>query len=110
MLAADYVDEKRIRACCAASRMGVPGQGRLFTAADTVLGNQPRCMTKITAEKNHASVARMPKTEHIMLESEPRQVPELRDARSSHARIEFRSRLRSRILQLEIIDYYYLSV
>ena len=52
----------------------------------------------------------MPKTEHILLESDLRQVPDLRDARTVHARIEFRSRLRRRLLQLEIIDYYYLSV
>lgn len=51
-----------------------------------------------------------PKTEHILLESEPVQVPELRDARTSHTRFEFRSRLRRRAIQLEIIDYYYLSV
>jgi hypothetical protein len=51
-----------------------------------------------------------PKTEHILLESEPAQVPELRDARTSHTRFEFRSRLRRRVTQLEIIDYYYLSV
>ncbi len=52
----------------------------------------------------------MPKTEHILLEAEPPQVPELRHARMIHARIEFRSRLRRRVTQLEIIDYYYLSV
>ena len=52
----------------------------------------------------------MPTTEHVLLESDFRQVPDLRDARSVHARIEFRSRLRRRVLQLEIIDYYYLSV
>jgi hypothetical protein len=52
----------------------------------------------------------MPKTEHILLESEAPRVPQLRDARTVHARIEFRSRLRRRVLQLEIIDYYYLSV
>ncbi len=52
----------------------------------------------------------MPTTEHILLESDFRQVPDLRDARTVHARIEFRSRLRRRVLQLEIIDYYYLSV
>src|SRR5256886_5539790 len=52
----------------------------------------------------------MPTTEHILLESDLRQVPDLRDARTVHARIEFRSRLRRRVLQLEIIDYYYLSV
>jgi hypothetical protein len=52
----------------------------------------------------------MPRTEHILLESDVRHVPDLRDARRIHARIEFRSRLRSRVLQLAIIDYYYLSV
>jgi len=52
----------------------------------------------------------MPRTEHILLESDVRQVPDLRDARTVHARIEFRSRLRRPTLQLEIIDYYYLSV
>lgn len=52
----------------------------------------------------------MPTTEHVLLESDFRQVPDLRDARTVHARIEFRSRLRRRVLQLEIIDYYYLSV
>jgi hypothetical protein len=52
----------------------------------------------------------MPKTEHILLESDLRQVPGLRDARTVHARIEFRSRLRRSLMQLEIIDYYYLSV
>src|SRR5262245_18944752 len=49
-------------------------------------------------------------TEHVLLESEVREVPDLRDARKSHGRIEVRSRLRRRVLQLEIIDYYYLSV
>jgi hypothetical protein len=52
----------------------------------------------------------MPKTEHILLESDSRQVPDPGDARTVHARIEFRSRLRRRVLRLEIIDYYYLSV
>ena len=52
----------------------------------------------------------MPTTEHVLLESDFRQVPDLQDARTVHARIEFRSRLRRHILQLEIIDYYYLSV
>jgi hypothetical protein len=52
----------------------------------------------------------MPKTEHILLESDVRQVPDPRDARTVHARIEFRSRLRRRVVKLEIIDYYYLSV
>ena len=62
----------------------------------------------LRSRKMHAKSA--PKTEHILLESEPEQVPELRDARTSHARFEFRSRLRRRVTQLEIIDYYYLSV
>lgn len=52
----------------------------------------------------------MTATEHILLESDLRQVPDLRDARKSHGRIAVRSRLRRRVLQLEIIDYYYLSV
>ena len=52
----------------------------------------------------------MPTNEHILLESDLRQVPDPRDARTVHARIEFRGRLRRRVLQLEIIDYYYLSV
>src|SRR3984893_3080853 len=58
----------------------------------------------------YASVPRMPTTEHVLLESDFRQVPDLQDARTVHARIEFRSRLRRRVLHLEIIDYYYLSV
>jgi hypothetical protein len=58
----------------------------------------------------HSSVAPMPTTEHILLESDSRPVPDLRDARRVHARIEFRSRLRRRVLKLEIIDYYYLSI
>jgi hypothetical protein len=60
--------------------------------------------------KLYANIARMPKTEHILLESDVRRVPDPRDARTVHARIEYRSRLRKRVLQLEIIDYYYLSV
>ena len=57
-----------------------------------------------------ASVARMPTTEHVVLESDFREVPALRDARSVHARFEFRSRLRRRVVQLEIFDFYFLSV
>jgi hypothetical protein len=48
--------------------------------------------------------------EHILLEAEERPVPELREARKSHGRIELRSRLRQHTLRLEIIDYYYLAV
>ena len=58
----------------------------------------------------YASVARMQTTEHILLESDFREVPGLQDARTVHARIEFRSRLRRRVLRLEIFDYYYLAV
>lgn len=52
----------------------------------------------------------MSTTEHILLESEVREVPALHGARKVHARIGLRSRLRRAVLQLEIIDYYYLSV
>jgi hypothetical protein len=48
--------------------------------------------------------------EHILLESDLREVPDPRAPRKVHARIAFRSRLRRRFLQLEIIDYYYLAV
>jgi hypothetical protein len=49
-------------------------------------------------------------TEHIVLESEVREVPDPRNARRIHANLEVRSRLRRRALQLRIIDYYYLAV
>src|ERR1700758_2252885 len=52
----------------------------------------------------------MPIAEHILLESDFRAVPDLRAARKVHARVAFRSRLRRRFVQLDIIDYYYLSV
>jgi len=55
-------------------------------------------------------MAHMTATEHILLESDLREVPDLRDARKSHGRIKLRSRLRRRVLHLEIFDYYYLSV
>jgi hypothetical protein len=48
--------------------------------------------------------------EHILLESDFREVPDPHAARKAHARIAFRSRLRWRCMQLEIFDYYYLSV
>lgn len=49
-------------------------------------------------------------TEHIVLESDVREVPTLHGARKVHADVEVRSRLRRRFLQLRLIDYYYLSV
>ncbi len=52
----------------------------------------------------------MPTSEHILLESDIREIPDGRSAKKVHARVEVRSRLRRRLLQLEIIDYYYLSV
>jgi hypothetical protein len=49
-------------------------------------------------------------TEHILLESDDRTAPDPCTARKSHAQCAFRSRLRNRTLQLEIIDFHYLSV
>ena len=57
-----------------------------------------------------AHVTSVPTAEHILLESDTCEVPDLRAARKVHARIAFRSRLRRRVTQLEIIDYYYLAV
>lgn len=52
----------------------------------------------------------MPKTEHILLESDDRAVPERRSARKVHAHLLFRSRLRRRTFALDIFDYHFLSV
>jgi hypothetical protein len=52
----------------------------------------------------------MQTSEHILLESDEREVPALDSARKTHAQVEVTSRLRRRVLRLEIIDYYYLSV
>ena len=52
----------------------------------------------------------MQMTEHILLESDFRHVPDLRAPRKVHARVAFHSRLRRQLVQLEIIDYYYLAV
>jgi hypothetical protein len=49
-------------------------------------------------------------TEHILLESDVRNVPELRSARKIHTRLEVHSRVRRRSFELALIDYYYLSV
>jgi hypothetical protein len=49
-------------------------------------------------------------TEHILLESDTREVPELRTARKVHSRLRVDSRLRRRAIELTLIDYYYLSV
>src|SRR5678816_2325294 len=53
---------------------------------------------------------RMRATEHILLESDEREVPALRTARAIHARLHVRSRLRRRTIDLALIDYFYLSV
>jgi hypothetical protein len=52
----------------------------------------------------------MRKTEHILLESDDRDIPGLHSARRTHAHVRFRSALRRRTVELDIIDYYYLSV
>jgi hypothetical protein len=52
----------------------------------------------------------MQAAEHILLESDVRNVPELRSARKVHARLRVRSSLRRRAFELTLIDYYYLSV
>lgn len=48
--------------------------------------------------------------EHIVLESDEREVPRLRSQRRVHATLQCRSRLQRRRLNLSIIDYYYLAV
>lgn len=50
----------------------------------------------------------MPAVEHILLETEERTLPQRQTARKVHASHRFQSRLRRRVVQLEIIDYYYL--
>jgi hypothetical protein len=52
----------------------------------------------------------MQATEHILLESDVRDVPELRSARTIHARLHVRNSLRRRAIELTLIDYCYLSV
>jgi hypothetical protein len=49
-------------------------------------------------------------TEHILLESDERNVPELRTARKVHARLRIESRIRRRTIELALIDYCFLSV
>lgn len=49
-------------------------------------------------------------TEHILLESDDREVPEPRSARKVHASLRLRSGLRRRSVELDIIDYYFLAV
>lgn len=62
------------------------------------------------AATSDAGPARLPTTEHVLLESEDRVVPQRTSARKVHARLDFRSRLRRRAFQLEVIDYYFLCV
>jgi hypothetical protein len=49
-------------------------------------------------------------SEHILLESDVRDVPELGAARKVHARLVIQNLLRRRALELTLIDYFYLSV
>jgi hypothetical protein len=48
--------------------------------------------------------------EHIVLESDVRELPRLQSPRRVHASLQCRSRLRRQRLTLSIIDYYYLAV
>jgi hypothetical protein len=52
----------------------------------------------------------MRSSEHILLESDVRDVPGLGDARKVHARLVIQNLLRRRALELTLIDYFYLSV
>ncbi len=52
----------------------------------------------------------MRQTEHILLESDDRAIPGLQSARRTHAHLSFYSALRRCTVELDIIDYYYLSV
>src|SRR5258708_21579487 len=53
---------------------------------------------------------RLQATEHIVLEAETREVPQLQSRRRVHASLRCRSQLRRRSLHLSIIDYYYLGI
>ena len=48
--------------------------------------------------------------EHIVLESDVREIPHFRSQRRVHATLQCRSRLQRRRLNLSIIDYHYLAV
>jgi hypothetical protein len=48
--------------------------------------------------------------EHIVLESDVREIPHFHSQRRVHATLQCRSRLQRRRLNLSIIDYYYLAV
>lgn len=52
----------------------------------------------------------MQAAEHIVLESDEREVPRFHSQRRVHATLQCRSRLQRRRLNLSIIDYYYLGV
>lgn len=52
----------------------------------------------------------MQAAEHIVLESDEREIPQLRARRREHASLQCRSRLQRGSLDLSIIDYYYLGV
>ncbi len=49
-------------------------------------------------------------SEHILLESDTREVPELEAARTVHARLRVDGALRRRAIELYLMDYYYLAV
>ena len=54
--------------------------------------------------------SRMAGVEHILLESDERDVPTLETARRIHARLALPGGLWRRSLELALIDYFYLSV
>jgi hypothetical protein len=71
--------------------------------------NASRLALKAAREAAREAEA-MPTAEHILLESDERELPDPNDSRVAHARVHVRSRLRRRALGMEIIDYYYLVI
>jgi hypothetical protein len=53
---------------------------------------------------------RMMATEHILLESDEREIPEAQGARKVHATLRLKNAFRRHAIELDIIDYYFLSV
>jgi hypothetical protein len=53
---------------------------------------------------------RMMATEHILLESDEREIPDAQAARKVHASLRLRNAFRRHAIALDIIDYYFLSV
>lgn len=81
----------------------------MITVWDAVRGARAVPLIRLKATQRVGS-ARVPKSEHILLESDERVIPHRSTARKVHARLNFRSRLRRREFLLEVIDYYFLFV